>query len=605
MLHRHPRRLIRWFDHGARRRCSPRPPCCRPGPPRGRTRCRGRCPPPGRDARRVARTTTRSSTSAPHRLPTRRGAVGGQVRRPAHRAPSRRLSRCRRRLGGRRGPARREAERGRRGPPAAGAQGRRRAAGRRRGRRSGRGDACGHDGAGRRVAHGRRRPPRSRRSWPAIPSSTWDGDRPLVDDLATARAIRAELGRPRDGATGGGLDALRAEVEALGGTHRLRLHHRAAGVRRPSGRRRQAPSSRRCRVVERSGSRARGRPSMSTAGPAVQANWTGGAGDQGNGRARGGGRVPQRPQHRRPGRPGGRLAQHHRLAGVHRRRPSTIRPGWPAPSPAAAARPGVAPGAAIVARRPAAAARRCAATGPIIAAADWAASAGRRRRRHRQRQPRPGHRHRLGGGTALLRLRWSTRTAAWRSRPPATTSTFGHWDIVSPGTGYNVLTVGGIDDRGTGEPQRRPDLVRARARTAATYRDRTGRRLERARRLQQAERVGAGGAVRTANGLGASGTSVATPIVAGIAAQLLARAQSLALRPEGTRALIMAGAINRVPMPDGSRNADHEGIGTASAMWANRILNAGDGTLGRLSAWAAVGRADRRRRRSRSSPGSG
>ena len=75
--------------------------------------------------------------------------------------------------------------------------------------------------------------------------------------------------------------------------------------------------------------------------------------------------------------------------------------------------------------------------------------------------------------------------------------------------------------------------------------------------------------VITANGLGASGTSVASPIVAGIAAQLIARLPSLALRPEATRALIMAGAVNRTAMPDGSLNADHEGTGTASAMWAN------------------------------------
>ena len=77
--------------------------------------------------------------------------------------------------------------------------------------------------------------------------------------------------------------------------------------------------------------------------------------------------------------------------------------------------------------------------------------------------------------------------------------------------------------------------------------------------------------VVTANGLGASGTSVASPIVAGIAAQLIARAPSAwRCGPRRTRALIMAGAINRSPMPDGGANADHEGTGTASAMWANR-----------------------------------
>ncbi len=39
--------------------------------------------------------------------------------------------------------------------------------------------------------------------------------------------------------------------------------------------------------------------------------------------------------------------------------------------------------------------------------------------------------------------------------------------------------------------------------------------------------------------------------------------------------MIMAGAIHRTPMPDGSKNADHEGTGTASALWANRLLDRG------------------------------
>ncbi|MGH2417957.1 MAG: S-layer homology domain-containing protein, partial [Candidatus Limnocylindria bacterium] len=81
--------------------------------------------------------------------------------------------------------------------------------------------------------------------------------------------------------------------------------------------------------------------------------------------------------------------------------------------------------------------------------------------------------------------------------------------------------------------------------------------------------------VRTANGITGDGTSVASPIAAGIAAQLLGRAPSLAAMPEATRAIMMAGAWQRTPMPDGSINADHEGVGTASALWANRVLSNG------------------------------
>jgi hypothetical protein len=81
--------------------------------------------------------------------------------------------------------------------------------------------------------------------------------------------------------------------------------------------------------------------------------------------------------------------------------------------------------------------------------------------------------------------------------------------------------------------------------------------------------------VRTANGISGDGTSIASPIVAGIAAQLIGRAPSLAVMPEATRAILLAGAMSRTPMPDGSLNYDHEGVGTASALWANRVLSGG------------------------------
>jgi hypothetical protein len=50
--------------------------------------------------------------------------------------------------------------------------------------------------------------------------------------------------------------------------------------------------------------------------------------------------------------------------------------------------------------------------------------------------------------------------------------------------------------------------------------------------------------------------------------------------PEGTRAVLMAGAIRRTPMPGGGVNYDHEGVGTASADWSNRILVNGNGAWG-------------------------
>jgi hypothetical protein len=73
---------------------------------------------------------------------------------------------------------------------------------------------------------------------------------------------------------------------------------------------------------------------------------------------------------------------------------------------------------------------------------------------------------------------------------------------------------------------------------------------------------------------------VATPIVAGVAAQLLANEPVLAAWPEGARAVLMAGAIHRVRMPNGSRNVDHEGVGMTSAYWTNLIAEQGDHQFG-------------------------
>ena len=81
--------------------------------------------------------------------------------------------------------------------------------------------------------------------------------------------------------------------------------------------------------------------------------------------------------------------------------------------------------------------------------------------------------------------------------------------------------------------------------------------------------------MRTANGTIGDGTSIASPIVAGIGAQLIARSPTLATWPEATRAILMAGANRRTPLPGGGLSRDHEGVGTASARWSNRVLDNG------------------------------
>jgi putative cell wall-binding protein len=316
---------------------------------------------------------------------------------------------------------------------------------------------------------------------------------------------------------------------------------------------------------------------MSSAGPAVQANWTSGSGDQGAGV-----RVAVVEYHnvRNSGDLSGRVVASYSTSGSIAYSPTFDHPTWVAGAIAgrSGSYPGVAPGALIVSASTGGGPAGTARDRAIIAAADWAASAG-------------------GGDADVINasIGQDTATGSEEARryfdsiayedgrlPVAAAGnyvTFGHWNILSPGTAYNVLTVGGIDDRGTAG--RTDDRIwYYPGSNGSNYRDPAGTAWNSHGDFNKPNVSAPAASVRTANGLGASGTSVASPIVAGIAAQIISRAPSLALRPEGTRAIIMAGAINRSPMPDGSRSADHEGTGTASALWANRITNAGDGTWG-------------------------
>jgi subtilisin family serine protease len=131
--------------------------------------------------------------------------------------------------------------------------------------------------------------------------------------------------------------------------------------------------------------------------------------------------------------------------------------------------------------------------------------------------------------------------------------------VSSPGTGWNVLTVGGVND-GTDRLWYDGSCPCS----GAQYDEHAG--------VFYKPDVSAPAAnVTTANGLSASGTSVATPIVSGIAAQLFARDPIFIAWPEATRAIIMASAAHQAPLPGGGINRDHEGVGEADARAANRV----------------------------------
>ncbi|MEJ7801999.1 MAG: cell wall-binding repeat-containing protein [Candidatus Limnocylindria bacterium] len=409
------------------------------------------------------------------------------------------------------------------------------------------------------------------------PELTWDGGRPLVDDLETARTIRAELAQARADARAATLMQLRIDIEALDGTiGYASTSAPLAYVDLPADRVDELASM---PDVSSLGLERTWTTAMSAAGPAVQANWTSGNEDRGAGV-----RVAVVEYHnvRNSGDLAGRVVASHSTSGSVAYTGSTTfdHPTWVAGAIASqsASYPGVAPGAVIVSSSTGGGGTSLTRDRQIIAAADWAASSS-------------------GGDADVVNasIGQDTATGSEEARryfdalvnedgrlavaASGNYVTFGHWDILSPGTAYNVLTVGGIDDRGSAG--RTDDRIwYYPGSNGSNYRDRIGTAWNSHGDYNKPNVSAPAPLVRTANGLSASGTSIASPIVAGIAAQVISRLPSVALRPEATRAIIMAGAINRSAMPDGSKNADHEGTGTASALWANRLLTAGDSTYG-------------------------
>ncbi len=399
------------------------------------------------------------------------------------------------------------------------------------------------------------------------PGVTWLGERPVADTLEQARALRAELWHARQAAYAAAAELLRGEVEAAGGS--VAYVSTSAPLVFID-----LPSSAVEGVAARDDVRSLGlegewRTSMSSAGPTVGADWTTGPGDQGSGV-----RVAVVEYHNVSAT--GDLAWTVVASGsTTGATPTHAHPTWVAGAIASQSGtyPGVAPGAGIVSAGTGGYTPGISTDRAIIAAADWAIAPG-------------------GGDADIVNtsIGQDTATGAEEARryfdsvvyedgrlavaASGNLTTFGNWDVVSPGTGYNVLTVGGVNDRNTGG--RGDDVLwYVPGSNGANYHDRTDASWNAHGDYNKPNLSAPAVSVRTANGIIGDGTSIASPIVAGIAAQLVARAPSLAAMPEATRAVLLAGALQRTPMPDGSINSDHEGVGTASALWANRVLSEG------------------------------
>jgi|GEM_PF-1401301 len=402
----------------------------------------------------------------------------------------------------------------------------------------------------------------------AHPEVEWLAGRPIVGTLEQARTIRGELWEARSVAYAAAAETFRAQIEHLGGT--VAYASTSAPlvfVDLPAGS--VAAVAERAEVLSL-GLESTWRTSMTSAGSGVGANWTSGSGDQGNGV-----RVAVVEYHNvaTSGDLSGQVVASYSTTGQNM---TGVHPTWVAGAIGSrnATWAGVAPGADIVSASTGGNASPSVSTDrAIIAAADWAVAPG-------------------GGASDVINasIGQDTATGADEARryfdsigwedgrlvvaASGNYSTFGNWDVVSPGTGYNVLTVGGVDDRNTGGVGD-DRLWYVPGSNGANYRDRTDASWNQHGDYNKPNLSAPAVNVQTANGTIGDGTSVASPIVAGVAAQLIARQPSLVTWPEATRAILMAGALRRSPMPGGGYSADHEGVGSASALWSNRALDRG------------------------------
>lgn len=419
----------------------------------------------------------------------------------------------------------------------------------------------------------------------AHPEIDWQSGRPAIGDLEEGRRVRGEIHEARRVVFAEAGERLRSEVAALGG--RVDYVSSAAPIAfvdLPAGRVDElaALGSVASLGLERSW-----RPVMSSAGQTVDADWTAGSGDSGAGV-----RVAVVEYHnvRATGDLSGRVVASHSASGTlaYTSGSTFDHPTWVAGAIAGGGSyPGTAPASRIVSASTGGGGASLARDRAVIAATDWAISPS-------------------GGDADIVNLSLiqDTATGSEEARryfdsvvdedlrvvvaAAGNYSALGTWRVGSPGTGWNVLTVGGTDDRNTaGRSDDRMWYVPGS--NGSSYLDPPGTAWNAHGDFNKPNLSAPAVSVVTSNGLGASGTSAASPIVAGLAAQLIARAPTLTAWPESVRAILMAGAVHRTRMPDGSYNVDHEGVGSASALWANRILVAGDGTYGGYRQGATTG----------------
>lgn len=139
------------------------------------------------------------------------------------------------------------------------------------------------------------------------------------------------------------------------------------------------------------------------------------------------------------------------------------------------------------------------------------------------------------------------------------TGSAGDGHVTSPGLGYNVLTVGNLDDRGTLSGA---DDVMAPCSSFANPTSLSGDR-------QKPEVAAPGQNIGIFQGRTGSGTSPAAAMVTGVAALLMQREPFLAGQPEALKAIIMAGAKRNIE--GDARLSDKDGVGAVMAHFSDDV----------------------------------
>jgi subtilase family protein len=149
--------------------------------------------------------------------------------------------------------------------------------------------------------------------------------------------------------------------------------------------------------------------------------------------------------------------------------------------------------------------------------------------------------------------------------------------VRSPASAWNVVAVGGTDDRGTSSTS--DDRLWWRSDgtgPAYCWGDPPGMPWDALRDREKPELSAPAVGITTSTGHSASGTSASSPMVAAAVATLMENDPELRYRPERVRAiLVAASAYDRTPRPSGGLDTETEGWGSLNVLWSNRVADQG------------------------------